>query len=158
MEVRDDNGLIREMTVTRLLRAPIDIVWEIWTDPGHIQQWWGPHGFSAPLCRWDAKTGNDMYLEMKGPTGIIIPVKGEFVEVVKPTRLVFKTHKLDNNGKPEVIIVHSITLSAEGRKTRFELHMKVDLLTESGKIALSGVKVGLTQQLDKMETHLYSQQ
>lgn len=158
MEIRDANGLVREMTISRLLNAPIDLAWEIWTDARHVQSWWGPHGFTSPMCRWDAKAGNDIFLEMKGPGGIIIPVKGEFVEVVKPTRLVFKTHKLDDDGKPEVTIVNSITLAAEGRKTRFELHMKVTLLTESGKIALGGVEVGTNQQLDKMETYLYSKQ
>lgn len=157
MEVRDDNGLIREMTITRLLHAPLELVWEIWTDPKHVKQWWGPNGFSAPLCLWDAKTGNEIHLEMKGSNGVIIPVKGEFMEVTKPNRLTFKTHKLDKDGNPEVTIVNTITLLPEGKGTRFELHMKVTFLTGTGKIALGGVKAGLTQQLDKMETHLYSQ-
>jgi uncharacterized protein YndB with AHSA1/START domain len=156
MEVRDDDGLIREMTISRLLGAPIELVWEIWTDARHVQSWWGPNGFTAPLCSWDAKPGNEITMEMKGPDGTVIPVKGEFVEVTKPTRLVFKTHKLDDEGKPEVTIVHNITLSKEGSKTRFDFHMKVALLTESGKFPLSGVKAGTTQQFDKMETYLYS--
>ncbi len=32
----------RELTITRTLNAPIELVWKVWTDPEHIKNWWGP--------------------------------------------------------------------------------------------------------------------
>jgi uncharacterized protein YndB with AHSA1/START domain len=158
MEVRDDSGLVRELTISRVLRAPIDLVWEIWTDPNHVQAWWGPHGFTSPVCRWDPNAGNQIYIDMKGPDGKIGPVKGEFVEVLKPTRLVFRTHKMGSDGKPEVTIENTITLAAQGKKTRFELHVRLIMLTDAGKVPLRGINVGMKQSMDKMEDYLYSKQ
>ena len=37
------------LTHTRLLDAPIDLVWEVWTTPEHIKEWWGPTAFRLLL-------------------------------------------------------------------------------------------------------------
>ena len=39
----------REIVLSRLLNAPRDRVWEAWTDPAQIVQWWGPNGFTNPI-------------------------------------------------------------------------------------------------------------
>jgi uncharacterized protein YndB with AHSA1/START domain len=41
----DSNTSDRELLLTRTLSAPIKLVWEVWTDPAHIKNWWGPNGF-----------------------------------------------------------------------------------------------------------------
>ena len=40
------------MVGMRLLDAPRDLVWSVWTDPKHLARWWGPHGFTNPVCGW----------------------------------------------------------------------------------------------------------
>ncbi|MEO6358307.1 MAG: SRPBCC domain-containing protein [Ferruginibacter sp.] len=35
----------RELFVSRLLNAPRELVWEVWTNPEHIANWWGPKVF-----------------------------------------------------------------------------------------------------------------
>jgi uncharacterized protein YndB with AHSA1/START domain len=154
MAQKEDRALPQELTVTRLLKAPIDLVWQIWTDAAHVKEWWGPFGFTSPVCHWNPKVGNRIRIDMKGPDGRIVPAEGEFVEVTPPTRLVFKTHKMGNDGKPEVTLLNTMILAREGRQTRFELQIKVLLVTDAGKPALAGLNVGLNQQLDKMEAHL----
>ena len=39
----------RELRLTRLIDAPIDVVWEVWTKPEHIKSWWGPTGFTNTI-------------------------------------------------------------------------------------------------------------
>ncbi len=158
MERKDDDQSVKELTISRLLKAPIDLVWEVWTDATHVGEWWGPFGFTSPVCHWDPKVGNSIYIDMKGPDGTIVPARGEFVEVTRPTKLVFRTHKIGNDGKPEVTLLNTMTLKEEGKNTRFELHMKATLVNVSGKRALAGMAVGTNQMLDKMEIHLYSKQ
>ena len=39
------------MVVTRIFDAPRALVWEAWTNPKYVMQWWGPKGFTAPFLR-----------------------------------------------------------------------------------------------------------
>ena len=49
----------RELLITRLLDAPVDPVWEAWTNPEHIASWWGPNGFSTTITRMDLRPGGE---------------------------------------------------------------------------------------------------
>jgi uncharacterized protein YndB with AHSA1/START domain len=46
MATKENNTANREIKISRLLNAPIALVWEVWTNPEHISQWWGPDGFT----------------------------------------------------------------------------------------------------------------
>ena len=43
------NTADRELRISRLLNAPIELVWKVWTDPDHIKKWWGPNGFTNTI-------------------------------------------------------------------------------------------------------------
>ena len=40
----------REMVITRVFDAPRALVFAAWTDPAHMSEWWGPKGFTIPVC------------------------------------------------------------------------------------------------------------
>ena len=42
MQKKESSAAGRVISISRLLDAPIDLVWEVWTDPEHIKNWWGP--------------------------------------------------------------------------------------------------------------------
>ncbi|MEO6301791.1 MAG: SRPBCC domain-containing protein, partial [Bacteroidia bacterium] len=42
----NNNVADREIKISRLLNAPVELVWKVWTEPGHIANWWGPIGFT----------------------------------------------------------------------------------------------------------------
>lgn len=54
-------------TVRRILDAPVDAVWNAWSDPDKVKEWWGPHGFTSPLCRMDFREGGTTLVSMKSP-------------------------------------------------------------------------------------------
>jgi uncharacterized protein YndB with AHSA1/START domain len=54
-------------TVKRVFEAPIDVVWNAWTDPEKVKEWWGPEGFTAPVCRMDFREGGATLTSMKSP-------------------------------------------------------------------------------------------
>src|SRR6476659_2119193 len=49
----------KELTITRVLNAPIELVWEVWTNPDHIKNWWGPNGFTNTIFEMDVKPGGN---------------------------------------------------------------------------------------------------
>jgi uncharacterized protein YndB with AHSA1/START domain len=56
-----------DFTVTRVFDAPVERVWEAWTDPELVKQWWGPDGFSAPVCKMDFREQGTTLVSMKSP-------------------------------------------------------------------------------------------
>ena len=74
--------------VTRMFDAPIDLVWRVSTDPFHFSQWWGPRGYSNPVCEMDVRAGGKWRVEQRDPAGNIFKFHGEFLEVDPPHRMV----------------------------------------------------------------------
>lgn len=80
----------REITVTRVFDAPVDLVFDSWTKEEHLSKWWGPQGFTLTSQTFDMKPGGTWQFIMHGPDGVDFPNTNVFVEVVKPKRIVFK--------------------------------------------------------------------
>jgi len=82
---QEDNVLIH----TRLLNAPRELVWEVWTDPEHIKEWWGPDGFSLTTKSMRVEPGRVWDFVMHG-MGRDWLNKIEYVEVKKPSKLTYR--------------------------------------------------------------------
>ena len=78
----------REFVITRVFDAPRSLVFKMWTDPKHMAHWWGPKGFTNPVCEMDVRPGGAWRIVMRGPDGGEHPAKGVYREVVAPGRLV----------------------------------------------------------------------
>src|ERR1044072_4524095 len=79
----------RELKITRLVNAPRELVWKLWTEPEHIKHWWGPKGVTNTISKMDV--GGEWEFVMHGPDGTDYPNKHTYIEVVKPEKLVM-TH------------------------------------------------------------------
>jgi len=55
------------VVLTRVFDAPRELVFKSWTDPEHMAQWWGPHGFTTPVCELDVRPDRfDIGIKLKG--------------------------------------------------------------------------------------------
>lgn len=77
------------LTHTRLLDAPIDLVWEVWTTPEHIKEWWGPNGFSLTTKSMNVAVG-DQWEFIMHEMGRDWYNKIEYIEVKKPHLLSYR--------------------------------------------------------------------
>jgi uncharacterized protein YndB with AHSA1/START domain len=82
---QEDNILVH----TRMFDAPRDLVWEAWTNPEHIKEWWGPNGFSLTIKSMIVEPGKTLDSVMHG-MGRDWDNKIEYVEVKKPSLLSYK--------------------------------------------------------------------
>lgn len=87
MENRKSETSDRELVISRMLNAPVELVWEAWTKPEHIAQWWGPNGFSNTITKMDMVKGGEWDLVMHGPDGTEYVNKSIFKEIVPRKKL-----------------------------------------------------------------------
>lgn len=75
------------MIGSRVIDAPRDLVWSVWTDPKHLAQWWGPDGFRTTTSAFDFRPGGAWRFVMHGPDGRDYDNRVTFDEIVPPERL-----------------------------------------------------------------------
>jgi uncharacterized protein YndB with AHSA1/START domain len=145
-----EDYLGREFIITREYKAPRELVFETWTDPKHIAQWWGPKGFTNPVCEWDARPGKPIYVVMRGPNGVDYPMGGEFREVTAPEKLVFTSGAMDTNRKMLFEFLHTVTLAEHNRGTKLTIKSIVIKTTPEASMYIGGFEAGMTQSLERL--------
>ncbi len=142
-------GLL-EVCLTRRIAAMQEIVFAAWTDPKHLAQWWGPKGFTNPVCEADARVGGAIRIHMRAPDGVVYPMTGRFVEIDRPHRLVFATAALDGEGRPMFEVLNSVTFSEVDGGTEISLVARVLSTTPAAPKYLAGMSQGWSQSLDRL--------
>lgn len=91
------------IVIERTFDAPTDVIWQMWTQPEHFQNWYGPQGFTVPVAQMDVKVGGKrlVCMEMQMPDRAMkMWTMGEYLEVVPTERLVYTDIMADENGNP----------------------------------------------------------
>jgi uncharacterized protein YndB with AHSA1/START domain len=78
-----------ELRLIRVYNASVSQVWEAWTDPSQISQWWGPRGFTLTHISKDLRVGGEWAYTMHGPDGVDYPNRTHYLDVEKHARLVY---------------------------------------------------------------------
>jgi len=145
--------------ITREFDAPIETIWNMWTDPALFAQWYGPNGFSVPVAEMDLTVGGTrkICMEMKTPEHTMTMwFTGVYKDISEPKRLIYTESMCDADGNlippkdigmpegsPDVTEV-VIELSEEGGRTRMTM-------THKGVPAGSPGEGGWNQAFDKLE-------
>ena len=78
----------REVVITRLLNAPRALIFKAWTDPVHLEQWYGPDGFITKTISMDFRVGGRWKFTMTGPDGTVFPNMVVYKEITPVERIV----------------------------------------------------------------------
>jgi uncharacterized protein YndB with AHSA1/START domain len=142
----------RELVISRILNAPRELVYDAWTKPEHIINWWGPDGFTNSIHEMNVKPGGVWRFMMHGPDGTDYPNRITFLEVVKPERLVY-WHDSDKDNDPKKFYV-TITFEAQGKKTNLTMHTILKSAEALEEVKKFGAIEGGKQTLSKLEAYL----
>ena len=142
----------REVVTTRVLDAPRELVYKVWTDPNHVAKWWGPDGFTNTIEEMDVRPGGVWRFMMHGPNGMNFPNKIVFIEVKEPELLVYKH---SGEGDDDIVFHVKVTFEAEGDKTYLTMHSIFETAAMLKKAteefhAIEGAK----QHIAKLEAYL----
>lgn len=92
-----------DLVVTRIIDAPIELVWKAWTDPEHVMRWWGPKYYTSPTCKIDLREGGKYVFCMRAPEdqgGQESYTAGIYRKIVPLERLEFTQGMSDKDGNP----------------------------------------------------------
>jgi uncharacterized protein YndB with AHSA1/START domain len=154
----DNQGSQDSVVIERSFDAPVDVVWQMWTDPEHFKAWYGPDAATIPVAKMDVRVGGTrlVCMEMQSPDGPMqMWFTGEFREVIKNQRLVYTESMSDENGN---VAAPEDRGMPEGHPTTTEVRVELEdvggrtkmLMTHAGIPAGSPGAAGWVMALDKL--------
>jgi uncharacterized protein YndB with AHSA1/START domain len=158
-----------EFVISRLFDAPRALVYKAWTDPMHLARWWGPRFFTN-RCEVDLRPGGKYRFVMIGPDGTEHPMKGAYVAIVAPERIVYTVDHSENpeawhdlvnpsrdraKGRPALESVHTVTFEERDGKTLLTVRARFDSKALRDAFVKIGMRVGWSLSLDKLDELLW---
>ena len=140
----------RDLLITRVFDAPRELVFKAWTDPEQMAQWWGPRGFTNPVCEMDVRPRGALRIVMRAPDGVEHPMTGVFHEVVEPERLSFTMVAQDQSGTPVLEGLANAAFAEDGGKTTLTVHAGAVGLVPQAAAMLDGMGEGWSQSLERL--------
>ncbi len=92
-----------DLIVTRIIDAPLELVWQAWTDPEHVKHWWGPKYYTSPSCKIDLRVGGKYVFAMQAPSDQgeqVSYTSGTYQRIVPMELLEFTQGLSDEKGNP----------------------------------------------------------
>ncbi len=89
-----------ELIITRVFNAPIQLVFEAWTNPEHLKNWWAPKGFTTTYCTVDLRIGGLFRYCMTSPDGSGIWGGGIYKEIDARNKIIYTDCFTDKDGNP----------------------------------------------------------
>jgi uncharacterized protein YndB with AHSA1/START domain len=149
---------VKEITLEKVYDASQESVWEAWTNPEQLKQWWGPKNVTIPQCEVDLRVGGRFYIVMEagaamGPyKGTLWPMEAQFTVVEPQSKLSYSGFAWTEGKKEETTIDQTteILLFEEDGKTRVTVKASILKAGPGAGMAAEGMKYGFTEQLEKL--------
>jgi uncharacterized protein YndB with AHSA1/START domain len=146
----------KQLVIERLLTASPERVFDAFTDPHQLTQWWWPNGFTCPAAEVDLRVGGTYRLAMEWPGSIPAAAQfyhrmaGEYYEIERPNRLVMSGRAV--NDEQGELFATLIEVSFEARDGGTLLRMRQSYFEPLPPAdAMAGAEQGWSEQLDKLE-------
>jgi uncharacterized protein YndB with AHSA1/START domain len=163
--MKDNDRSQDAVVIERSFDAPVDLIWQMWTDPEHFKAWYGPDGATIPVAKMDVRVGGArlVCMDVQSPRGPIqMWFTGEYREVVENERLVYTESMSDENGN---VLSPSEVGMPEGHPTTTEVRVELEdiggrtkmIMTHAGIPADSPGAAGWAMALDKLTAHVKTQ-
>ena len=150
------------IVIERTFNAPVNLIWQLWTQPAHFQNWYGPQSASVPVAEMDVRVGGKrlICMEMQRTDGSMkMWTTGEYIEVIPNERLVYSESMADENGN--VMSASDMGMSEGFPMTTEVIVVLEDLggrtkmtMTHAGMPANQGASSGWEQAFAKMEDYI----
>ena len=138
----------RELVVTRTINGPARIVFEAWTKPELIEQWWVPKSFGVSLvsCETDVRVGGSYRFVFKHGDSPPMAFYGKYLEVIPFSRLAWTNDESGDAGA-----VTTLTFEEKDGKTRLIMHELYPSKAALDAAMASGEKGGMSETFEQLD-------
>ena len=152
MTNRTDSGVADafDLTIAREYAAKRSKVFRAWVEKDLLVQWWGPRGFTTPVCEMDLRPGGIFRTVVRGPNGGEYTNEGLFREISPPTRLVFSM-PFGRDGEPQHEAFCEVTLTESKGRTRLNIRWRHQTKADREAHEKMGFNKGWTETLERLE-------
>lgn len=155
----------KTFNLERSYAAPVEVVWQAWTRPEMLREWWGPVHTSVPECAIDLREGGRIHVVMEAGEGMgkykgtRWPMVGTFSRIEENRRLTYEARSWTEGEESGSTIHHinDLTLTEENGKTVARLQVSITQIGPKAKMAAFGMKWGYKAHLSKLEGYLARQ-
>jgi uncharacterized protein YndB with AHSA1/START domain len=145
------------LTISRTFNAPRELVWKMFSDPFHLTHWWGPKGFTNPVCELDFRVGGRWYHVMRGPDGREFPADSTFLEIVPPERIVYRNRVVEAEAfgdNPPPSFKRTLTFTENHGITTLTLFAEFETMDERDRAKRRGFIEGTLESYDRLADHM----
>jgi uncharacterized protein YndB with AHSA1/START domain len=144
---------VPEISASRVFDAPRDLVFDAFSSPSHLAQWWGPTGFTLTTREMTFTPGGVWRFVMHGPDGRDYSNKIVFGEIERPERITY-LHPGDDGAEPVRMKV-TISFAEENGKTRLTWRTRFSTIAERDRVDREyGAAQGLGQTLTRLGAYV----
>jgi uncharacterized protein YndB with AHSA1/START domain len=148
MKTSDSNTAEREILITRVFNAPLELVFQAFTDPKHVDHWYGPRGFITTTSDMKVEAGGSWHYVMRHEQYGEFKNRVVYREVVRPERLLY-THDSGVDGDPAAFEV-MVLFEDQGSKTKVTMRSVFSTVAEFERVKGFGAIEGGNQTLDRL--------
>lgn len=143
------------LSLSRIYDAPLQSVWDAWTVPEEVAQWWGPRGFTLTTHSHDLCTGGHWHYTMHGPDGTDYENTTQYLEVVPMQRMIY-----DHGGHKDRPPLFRMTALFTERNGRTQLDLSMAFATPEVATEMRGFikKAGGEATWDRLGEYLVRRQ
>lgn len=88
----------KPFVISREFNVKRDLMWQVWSEPGHFSRWFGPKGVTVNLAKMDLRAGGLTHYSMRLPDGKVLWGRAVYHEVTPPSRIVYINSFSDPEG------------------------------------------------------------
>ncbi len=167
--------MAQNIVISRVFNVPKEKVWDAWTNPTYVKEWWGPKDFTAPSIKIDLRKGGKYIFCMHGPQGSEwdkdFYSAGVYMKIVPYEELIVSDYFSDENGNkinpssygmpidmPDEMNASVKFEAVENGKTKLTIEYQTEGTKQYEAMKKSGMEDGWNQSLNKLERILETQQ
>ena len=154
---------INSLTIEKFFNAPIEVLWQAWTEPNQLKKWWGPDNVSIPKCQLELSVGGSFDIDMLageelGPfKGYVWPMRATYTDIQINQKLSYNALAWTEGQRDRTEISQTTEIEFKPiSDNRSQVIIEANILKAGpdAKMAVNGMKAGFEQQLNKLTKYL----
>jgi uncharacterized protein YndB with AHSA1/START domain len=142
---------------TRVFDAPRSLVFRAFSECQSLARWFGPAGWTLPVCEMDFREGGTWFYCMRPAEGEDACGKTTYLEIVEPVRIIHSDEFADRDGNvsagmPRMLV--TITFTDVDGRTQLESRTRFASAEDLKTVAAMGMEEGLRECWDRLDDHL----